>query len=449
MGRALCWILVAVIAALFAPCTSDADGRADVNDIAQSYVKLVLEVGLYDDVYVDAYFGPGEWKPPESAKQDPFPAERLGGRAGELIERLAKVDTRGFTALEKQRRAYLEKQLSSAKAKIDLLAGRKMSFDEESKALYDVVVPARDDAYFQGLLDRLGQALPGDDELYWRFNSYRNKFTVPRDKLEEVLRTLIAEYRKRTQEHMPLPEGEHYDLQFVIAKPWGAAATYKGNGLSLIEVNFHMPFGVADIEKLAGHEIYPGHHLHLALLDDNLVKGRKWMEYSVLPLYSPLALISEGLAEYGCKDLIMTTAERVEFDRGVLLPLAGLDAAEIENYQRVMAMKDELDGALVEAARRYLDGRMTMDEMREWLRRYYLAALGGVENLITFIDKYRSYVVTYTAGRQLVRSYIERHSGPGNDLARRWQVFHTLLSTPQTPSGLIEADPREAHAEKP
>ena len=424
MGKALYWVFVAMAPGLLVCATAVAGGRADVNDIAESYVKLVLEIGLYDDVYVDAYFGPSEWKPPESARQDPFPAERLGGRARELIARLAKVDARGFTAMERQRQAYLEKQLSSANAKIELLAGRKMSFDEESKALYDVVAPARDDAYFQSLLDKLGQVLPGDDDLYWRFNSCRNQFTVPRDKLEEALRALIAEYRKRTREHMPLPQGERYDLQFVIARPWGAAATYKGNGLSLIEVNFQMPFGVADIEKLAGHEIYPGHHLYLTLLDKNLVQDRKWMEYSVLPLYSPLALIAEGLAEYGCKDLIMTTAERVEFDRRILLPLMGLDAAEIENYQRTMELKDEQEGALVEAARRYLDGRMTMDEMREWLRKYYLAAYGGVENLITFIEKYRSYVVTYTMGRQLVRNYIERHSGPGNDPTRRWKVFH-------------------------
>lgn len=103
----------------------------------------------------------------------------------------------------------------------------------------------------------------------------------------------------------------------------------------------------------------------------------------------------------------------------------------------------------MEAARRYLDGRMTMDEMREWLRKYYLAAYGGVENMITFIEKYRSYVVTYTVGRQLVRNYIERHSGPGNDPTRRWQVFHTLLSTPQTPSGLMEAGTRKAADKEP
>jgi hypothetical protein len=444
MSRTLCWALAVMTVGLLVHRQGEAGSRTDVNDIAESYVKLVLEIGLYDEVYVDAYFGPSEWRPPESEKQDPFPADRLSGRARELIARLAEVDAHGFTAIEKQRHAYLEKQLSSTKAKIELLAGRKMTFDEESKALYDAVAPARDEAYFQGLLDRLGQALPGDDDLYWRFNSCRNRFTVPSDKLERVLRALVSEYRSRTQEHIPLPEGERYDLQFVIAKPWGAAATYKGNGLSLIEVNFHMPFGVADIEKLAGHEIYPGHHLHLTLLDKNLLQDRKWMEYSVLPLHSPLALICEGLAEYGCKDLIMTTAERAEFDRRILLPPAGLGLDGVEDYQRVMELRDELDSAFVEGARRYLDGRMTRDELREWLRQYDLAALGGVENLIMFVEKYRTYVVTYTTGRQLVRDYIEKHSGPGNDLARRWQVFRTLLSTPQTPSGLMESNADKA-----
>jgi hypothetical protein len=439
VSRTLCWILTATWAVLFASGICKADSRADVNDIAESYVKLVLEIGLYDDVYVDSYFGPSEWKPLETAKEDPFPAGRLGGRAGELIGRLAKVDPHGFTALERQRLAYLQKHLSSAKAKIDLLAGRKMSFDEESKALYDVVAPARDEAYFQSILQKLDQALPGSDELYWRFNSYRNRFTVPSGKLEEALKALIAEDRRRTQEHVPLPEGERYDLQFVAAKPWAAATTFKGHGLSLIEVNSQVPFGLADVETLAAHEVYPGHHVYMTLLDKNLVRDRKWMEYTVMLLYSPLAVIAEGLAEYGCDDLIMTTAERIYFDRKILLPLVGLDPAELENYQRVMALKDELDDAQVEAARRYLDGRMTRDEMREWLRRYGLMSAGGIESVIMFIEKDRSYIVTYTAGGQLVRDYVQKHSGPGADSTRRWQVFQTLLSTPQIPSGLMES----------
>jgi hypothetical protein len=34
-----------------------------MNNIAEQYVKLVLEIGIYKPDYVDAYYGPEEWKP--------------------------------------------------------------------------------------------------------------------------------------------------------------------------------------------------------------------------------------------------------------------------------------------------------------------------------------------------------------------------------------------------
>lgn len=436
MSRILCKILVAATLGVLTSGLCRADGRADVNDIAESYVKLVLEIGLYDDVYVDAYYGPVEWRPPETAKEDPFPAGRLGDRAGELTARLGKIDARGFSTLEKQRLAYLQKHLTSARAKIDLLAGRKMSFDEESKALYDVVAPARDEAYFDDLLQKLDKLLPGTDDLYWRFTTYRTRFTLPRDKLEQAFKALIDEDRRRTLQYVPLPKEERYDLRFVFAKPWAAAATYKGNGVSLIEISSQVPFGIADAEILAAHEIYPGHHVHLTLLDESLVKGRKWVEYTVLILHSPLAVITEGLAEYGGKDLLMTRNERLDFDRKVLLPLLGMDLPEIETYEQVMELDDAIDDAQAEAARRYLDGRLSRIEAMEWLRRHGLGS-GGLGSVLLFIDKNRTYMVTYTVGRQLVREYVEKYGG--DDPARRWQAFRTLMSTPQTPSGLMEA----------
>ncbi len=431
------WCLVfAVAAGLLAPNAGRAGGAVDVNDIAEAYVKLVLEVGLYDADYVDAYFGPQQWRPADDEAQDTFPAEALRSRAGALIERLGKVESSKFTGLEERRYAYLNKQLSAVRARIDLLAGQKMSFDKESKALYDVVAPAYDEAHFRGILRQLDEALPGDEDLYSRFNSFRVRFTIPRDKLREILGTAVEEYRRRTLEHIRLPVNERFDLQFVGGKAWYAYATYQGDSLSLIEVSTDMPFGVAELAGLGAHEIYPGHHVHLSLLDKHLVKDKGWLEFSVLPLFSPLALISEGLAEYGSMDLVMTTEERLEFDRRVLFPRAGLDPDEASKYRQIMNLKDRLDGARVEAARRYLDGRMDVDETYKWLCEYCLMPSGVAQNTINFFEQYRSYVVNYTVGRQLVADYIERHCGTDKTPARRWQLFQMLLSTPQTPSGL-------------
>ena len=59
------------------------------------------------------------------------------------------------------RHDYLRRQLASAAARIEMLQGRKMSFDEESRALYDAVAPRHDEAYFQERLDRIAAELVG------------------------------------------------------------------------------------------------------------------------------------------------------------------------------------------------------------------------------------------------------------------------------------------------
>jgi len=429
--------LMLVLTAGLLPAGVRAGARGgDVNEIAESYVRLALTLGLYDADYVDAYFGPAEWRPSEADRQKPFPAERLGATADTLLEQLRAAGRRRLRGEEKRRYAYLEGQLLAVRAKIDLLAGAKMSFDAESKALYGVVAPSYEETHFQDLLKQLDEILPDEGSVYSRFNSYRIRFTVPADKLQTALRTTIAECRRRTAEHLTLPADEGFEMRFVTGKPWGAAVTYQGAGRSLVEINSGAPFCVADVLKIAGHEIYPGHHVHLTLLDKHLVREKGWVEHSILLLHSPLALISEGLAEYGRRELVMARDERVEFHRKVLFPLLGIDPAEAERYSRVMELKDELDAAMVEAARRYLGGRLDRDQTRVWLCRYCLITPSAAENLIDFMERYRSYMVTYTVGHRLIADYMDRQAGPDANATRRWQLFRTLVSTPRTPSGL-------------
>ena len=205
-------------------------------------------------------------------------------------------------------------------------------------------------------------------------------------------------------------------------------------------------FCLDDVLNLAGHEIYPGHHVHLGLLDRRLVQEKGWVEFTVLPLHSPLALVCEGLAVYGSKELIGSAGD--EFERTVLYPLAGLDPAQAREYGRVMALKDELDIAKIKAARRYLDGRMDRTQTRRWLCDYCLVTPGAAENLIQFIEQYRTYIVNYTLGRRLVANYIESRCGNDQSPERRWRLFRELLSMPVTPSQLArEGD--QARAPRP
>jgi len=439
MLKILRGLTLTLLVFLFSYSSGKVASELNVNNIAESYVKLVLEVGLYDPDYVDAYYGPPEWRPSkiETRTEKEFPYDQLREKVNHIIEQLEKIDQNQFGGLEKLRCAYLMEQLSSVKAKIDLLSGKRMSFDEESKALYGAVAPTYDEDYFESVLKKLDNALPGEGDIYERFNNYRKEFIIPKDKLDAVFKIAIDECRRRTLKYIELPENENIILEFVTDKPWGAYNWYKGNSFSLIQVNTDLPIHIDWGIGLASHEAYPGHHVHLTLLEKHLVRDRNWVEYSVYPLFSPVSLIAEGIAEYASIDLLFPGNERVEFERTVLFPLAGLDPSKAEKYYKIIKLRDELrryEGT--QTARRYLDGKISKEETIARIRKYCLRTPEEAEQHVRFLERYQSYIINYSVGRDIIKSYIEKRGGTDENPQKRWELFCTLLSTPLTVSGL-------------
>ena len=101
-----------------------------------------------------------------------------------------------------------------------------------------------------------------------------------------------------------------------------------------------------------------------------------------------------------------------------------------------MALVDQLSYAGNEAARRYIDGGIDRDAAAAWLERYALMPRDRAAQRVRFFDQYRSYVINYNLGKDMVARYVESQSGGGTDAARRWDVFSRLLSSPRLPSGL-------------
>ncbi len=60
--------------------------------------------------------------------------------------------------LVRLRHQYLARQLEALRARVTMLSGRKLRFDEESKALYDAVAPVHTASEFDGALSALGRA---------------------------------------------------------------------------------------------------------------------------------------------------------------------------------------------------------------------------------------------------------------------------------------------------
>ncbi len=411
----------------------------DVNSVAEQYVKLVLEIGLYEPDYVDSYYGPPEWKPGLDTALDEFPAKVMRAKVQGLVAQLEGIDRQSFDEIEKLRLTFLCEQLRAVQGKIDLFDGAEMSFDEESKVLYGAVLPPFEKERYQRVSEQLDKLLPGQRDIGTRLNDYNGLFVVPKDKAKEAIKVTIAQYRKWTTEHITLPDEEGFDIEYVYGKPWMAFLTYKGDGRSLVQVNLGRSLTVVEIEIVAGHELYPGHHSHAVLLDKHLYRGRGWVEFSIMPLNSPLTTIAEGVAEYGFNDLVAGPADRVEFRRKVLFPLVGIDPNEAQRYSQVMALANELWGPRIEAARLYLDQTMGHQELMPWIRQYCVVAPGAEYGVFGSINAFGSYLITYSVGRTLVGDYMTGHSGPDANRARRWELFHRLLSTPQTPSSLRQA----------
>ncbi len=127
---------------------------------------------------------------------------------------------------------------------------------------------------------------------------------------------------------------------------------------------------------------------------------------------------------------------RAAFEKTVLFPAAGLDPARADEYYRVQGLVDQLAYAGNEAARRYLNGQIDRAAAAAWLERYALMSKDRAAQRVRFFDQYRSYVINYNLGKDLVRRFIERQAGAGASDARRWAEFEKLLSSPRLPSTL-------------
>ena len=425
-------VLVVIVSAVWAFAQSPQPSTLDA--IAERYVKLVLALGQHDADYVDAYYGPPEWR--SEAERRTMTLDEIGSEAERVL--VAAGQLAGSAQDEELillRHQYLTRQLESLTARVRILAGATLTFDEESHALYDAVAPVNPTSDFSTALQEVDQLLFGQGPLIERYDAFLEDFVIPADRLAKVFDAAIAECRQRTLAHVQLPSAESFTVEYVTNKPWSGYNWYQGNYQSLIQVHTDLPIYIDRAIDLACHEGYPGHHTYNVLLEKHLVRDRGWLEMTVTALFSPHALVSEGTANFGIA-VAFPGDERRTFEREVLFPLAGLDASRVEEYYRVYALRERLAYAGNEAARGHLNGEMDREAAAAWLARYAMMSPARANQRMRFIDRYRSYVINYNLGKDLVRRFIESRGGTDDRPDKRWEEFAQLLASPRLPSGL-------------
>ena len=425
------FIVASAIFLLSACKTQEKTYHANLNDVADEYVKLTLAIGQYNSDFIDSYYGPEDWQP-KGKPSEHLPYEEFKWQANTLINQLKEIDDAAFGQLEMQRYGFLMKQLHAVQTKLDMMAGKQYPFDVESLALYDATAEHADLSKFDSLIQQLESLVPGEGPLADRYIAYSRKFDIPADKLDTVFRTAIAEARARTVNKLPLPENESIEILYVNDKPWTSFSKYIGNARSEIHMNTDLPISVDKALFFASHEVYPGHHVYSVMLDQNLVIERNWSEYQVLPLFTPQLLIAEGTANYGF-EMIFTMEDRISFEQEVLFPLAGISNQSAETFCHIQELKKKLEHADIAIARGYLNRSLSAEEAMDALKKYLLYSQREAQQRLAFYDEYGSYVINYTLGEQMVKAHINETS---SSVEEQWQLFYELLSTPYTASAL-------------
>ena len=364
---------------VLAACSATAP---DMDELAREYLFLELSMGLHDASHVDAYFGPEELR--TAAEETALSLDEILAASSELAGKLGTIDA-SDDQLTAMRVDGLIARLHALDTRIAINKGDYPSFDEESMALFGSQAPDYDADRFAAILEQIDALLPGDGPLSERVETFNSQFVIPLDQLPVVFEAAMAECRKRTLEYIDLRDDESFTIEYVNDKPWSGYNWYQGDAISLIQINTDFPIYINRAVDLGCHEGYPGHHTFNALLEKNLVNDAGWLEYSLYPLFSPQSLIAEGSGNYGI-ELAFPGDERIAYEKSVLFPLAGLDAANADLYYAITELIAQLNFAGNEAARDYLNGEITREQAAEWLQAYAMSPADKALQRTRFFD---------------------------------------------------------------
>ncbi|MBI3438172.1 MAG: hypothetical protein HY054_05900 [Proteobacteria bacterium] len=422
-------LLAAFAALALVSCAPPAPPAPSLNALAEQYVRASLEMGTHEDGYIDAYYGPPQWK--TEAEAHPRTTAQLKAAMDQLHTQVEAAEHAAIDPAVRRRAHTLAAYVASARYRLDMMDGARAPFADEAEHLFALRPEIRPLSYYDAVLARVESMVPGAGDLATRVEALRNRYIIPRARLEAVMNAAINECRRRTLAHIPLPQSEHFALTFVNHQSWSAYNYYHGANQSEIQVNTDQPIAINRAVGLGCHEGYPGHHVQ-GIYAEKLYRENGYVESSIAPLFSPQGPLNEGGGNYGV-ELAFPGQEKLQFEQVTLYPLAGLNPATAPAFDALNDAMKELDGARLTIAQQYLDHQISRDQAIALIAHYQLVSRDRAAQAVAFIDHYRSYVINYVSGEDLIRAYANRQ-GADNDA--HWRVYISILSQPTLPSDL-------------
>jgi len=355
----------------------------------QRYLELGLRLGRHADELVDAYYGPEEIARHVDAEESREPAT-LVDDAQELLAEVAGDP-------------YLAGEVRALWAQARKLAGEELTYAEEGELVYGIEPRWHDEEPFRAAAAVLDEALPGAGDLRTRIARWHDEIAVPPAILEPALRAIAAELRRLARETIGLPEGEAFELELVTDKRWLGYARYLGGLRTHISVNTDLPVLASVLVNLTAHEIYGGHHTQHAWQEVELVRGRNELEWTLVLLWAPSSVISEGVA---------TTGPQIVAGDGQELAAAVLGRLGFEYDAEVGARVAEagrlLQGVSANVAMLLHDRGASVEEAREYAAAWSLLPDDRLDKLVArqVASPSPVYQHCYWQGHELVDGHV-------------------------------------------
>lgn len=364
---------------------------------------LGLRLGKHVDGLVDAYYGPPELKE-QVDTEDTFPAERLAADADALRDELPD--------------GWLRDQVKGCATYAHVLAGDEISYSDEVEGCYGVRPTRTLDETYAAVHAELDELYPGDGSLFERKNAWRDRHLVSGELAVPVVEDLLPLLRARTESVLlGLPAGEQVTIEAVHDEPWWAFNYYLGALSSRVVLNVDVPTTGLDLVHLAGHEVYPGHHVEHAVKEQVLIRDGGKIEEGIQLVPTPQAVLSEGIAETGAEIILDAAAKEEAF---AILRRHGATLVAPELSERISKIAEGLRTVGLDAALMIHEEGASVEEAQAYVEKWSLVTPDQAKHSVSFVTDptWRAYVITYSAGRDLCRAYVN------GDPAR----FRTLLT---------------------
>jgi hypothetical protein len=402
-----------------APEAAPAAHRPELDALARDYVVIALQM---EKVHPDTV-SVGTPPPALVARaKRPISTERAIAKLDDIVAALDKLAPVADPLVAMRQRS-LRAHAASLALQLQPTRLARITTAERVRRIYgfDPVFPPL--AQFDPAIDALDKALPGPGNLADRIDALKKRAQVPTDKIEAVVRTAVAECRRRTVAHLRMPP-ESLIITFPADPLVPGQSSYQGNGKGKMAVSTVVPADVDRLLQLSCHEAYPGHHTNYASMDANLWRKRHWPEGKVGLSFEPQFAVSDAISEYGT-GLNFPLEERMRYEREVLYPLAGLTMQDEAAWRAYLSARSSVLGATSTVIRDYLDKRIDASTAKTLAMRYRLMNPRSAEQLIKMVDAFGIDIIASDQGWLAIdRAFA------GKSVDEQWRLLQRMEEEP-------------------